>query len=286
MDDRPAPAADYHAVPAAGGMPAQTALLTGRAVFTEAWALIPRGVLRDITVSYLPGWRGTRAWVLARPMSGFAETFAQLKLHIAPGGGAARPEPEADAEAVVYVLSGTMILTLDGTAHALAAGGYVYVPPGTPWQVAVPKSAEGETRAIWIRKRWEPAEGLTPPAPVVAAADRTAPHPMPEGHEGWSTTRFVDPEDLRHDMHVNIVTLEPGRTIPFEETHVMEHGIYVLNGRGVYQVNRDWVEVEPGDFLWLRAFCPQSCYAGGPAPFRYLLYKDVNRHMPLAPPAG
>ena len=41
------------------------------------------------------------------------------------------------------------------------------------------------------------------------------------------------------------------------------------------------VEVGPGDFMWLRAFCPQACYAGGPGRFRYLLYKDVNRHAPL-----
>ena len=56
---------------------------------------------------------------------------------------------------------------------------------------------------------------------------------------------------------------------------------YVLQGKGVYRLNQDWVEVEAGDFMWLRAFCPQACYAGGPGPFRYLLYKDVNRHMPL-----
>ena len=43
------------------------------------------------------------------------------------------------------------------------------------------------------------------------------------------------------------------------------------------------VEVEAGDFMWLRAFCPQACDAGGPVPFRYLLYKDVNRHAPLVP---
>ena len=40
-------------------------------------------------------------------------------------------------------------------------------------------------------------------------------------------------------------------------------------------------EVEAGDYMWLRAFCPQACYAGGPGKFRYLLYKDVNRHMPF-----
>jgi (S)-ureidoglycine aminohydrolase len=45
----------------------------------------------------------------------------------------------------------------------------------------------------------------------------------------------------------------------------------------------DWVEVEAGDYMWLRAFCPQACYAGGPGRFRYLLYKDVNRHAKLRP---
>jgi (S)-ureidoglycine aminohydrolase len=40
------------------GLPDQTALHTGRAVFTEAYALIPRGVMRDIVTSYLPHWNG------------------------------------------------------------------------------------------------------------------------------------------------------------------------------------------------------------------------------------
>ena len=52
--------------------------------------------------------------------------------------------------------------------------------------------------------------------------------------------------------------------IPFADTHVTEHGLYVLEGKAVYLLNRDWVEVEAGDFMWLRAFCPQACYAGGP----------------------
>ena len=50
----------------------------------------------------------------------------------------------------------------------------------------------------------------------------------------------------------------------------------------VYLLNQDWVEVQEGDFMWLRAFCPQACYAGGPGRFRYLLYKDVNRHATLS----
>ena len=60
-----------------GGHPPQTQLLSDRAVFTEAYAFIPRGVMRDIVTSNLPFWEKTRLWVLARPLSGFAETFSQ-----------------------------------------------------------------------------------------------------------------------------------------------------------------------------------------------------------------
>jgi (S)-ureidoglycine aminohydrolase len=74
-----------------GGAPPQTDLLSGRAIFTEAYAVIPRGVQRDIVTSALPFWDKTRAWILASPMRGFAETFAELIVEVAPGGGSARP---------------------------------------------------------------------------------------------------------------------------------------------------------------------------------------------------
>ena len=83
---------------------------------------------------------------------------------------------------------------------------------------------------------------------VVKEAD-IAPNAMPGTDGKWATTRFVDPEDVRHDMHVNIVTFQPGAVIPFLETHVMEHGLYVLEGKAVYRLNQDWVEVEAGDFV-------------------------------------
>ncbi len=66
----------YYAVP--GGLPAQSELMTDRAVFTDAYAVIPKGTMRDIVTSLLPGWQDTRAWVLARPLTGFAETFSQM----------------------------------------------------------------------------------------------------------------------------------------------------------------------------------------------------------------
>ncbi|RMH48764.1 MAG: (S)-ureidoglycine aminohydrolase [Alphaproteobacteria bacterium] len=265
----------------ADGLPPQRALMTGRAVFTESYAVIPRGVMRSIVTSALPHWRGARAWILARPLSGFAETFAHYLLEVAPGGGSGRPEPDPGAEAVLFVTRGEMTLEIEGTGRRLGPGGYAYLPPRARWTV---QNRGAESLGFhWIRKAYEPVEGVAPPAPFVTTEDDHPPEPMPDTAGAWATTRFVDPEDMAHDMHVNIVTFAPGGSIPFEETHVMEHGLYVLQGKAVYRLNRNWVEVEAGDYMWLRAFCPQACYAGGPEPFRYLLYKNVNRHPPLAP---
>ncbi len=256
-----------------GGLPDQNTRSRDRAILTTAYAVLPRDTLSSITASALPGWDGATAWILARPLTGFAETFAQLIVTLAPGGGAAAPEPDAGAEAALFVLDGTLALDIDGTAHVLAPGAFAYVPPGAAWSVHTHDGAS----FVWVRKRHVPAPGLDLPDALVTSDADVAPTPMPGTEGKWATTRFIDPADLRHDMHLNIVTFQPGATIPFAETHVMEHGIYILQGRGNYLLNDTWVEVEAGDFLWLRAFCPQACYAAGPGPFRYLLYKDVNR---------
>ena len=266
-----------------GGLPPQTDLLTGRAVFTTSYAVIPRGVMSDIVTSYLPFWEKTRAWVLSRPLSGFAETFSQYIMEAEPGGGSERPDTEAGVESVLFVVEGELTLVLGGKRHVLEAGGYAYVAPAVKWSAK--NGGKQPARFHWIRKAYEPVDGIEAPESFVTSDSAVTPSPMPGTDGKWATSRFVDPADLRHDMHVTIVTFEPGAVIPFAETHVMEHGLYVLEGKAVYRLNQDWVEVEAGDYMWLRAFCPQACYAGGPGKFRYLLYKDVNRHMKLSAPA-
>jgi (S)-ureidoglycine aminohydrolase len=272
----------YYAPP--GGLPPQTALMTGRAVFTEAYCVIPRGCFSDIVTSALPGWSKTRLWLIARPMTGFAETFSQYVMEVAPGGGSDMPDAETGAEHVLFLTHGEITLTIGTEAHDLRPGGYAFIPPATPWRLL----AEGPepARFHWIRKLYEPAPGIPAPKAFVTNERAIKPVAMPDTGGRWATTRFADPADLAHDCHVNIVTFQPGGLIPFEETHVMEHGLYVLEGKAVYKLNQDWVEVEAGDFMWLRAYCPQACYAAGPGPFRYLLYKDVNRHAKLRGPGA
>ncbi|WP_265447131.1 bifunctional allantoicase/(S)-ureidoglycine aminohydrolase [Flexivirga meconopsidis] len=262
-----------------GGLPAQTDLTTDRSVFTEAYAVLPARTMTDIVTSNLPFWDATRLWVLARPLTGFSETFSQYIVEVSPGGGSDKPELNPAAEGVLFVVDGALRLDLAGEQHELQPGSYVFVPPGTQW--ALHNTSDATATFHWIRKRYEAVEGIDAPEAFVTHESDVEAGAMPDTDGRWTTQRFVDPSDVRHDMHVNIVNFEPGGVIPFPETHVMEHGLYVLEGKAVYLLNKDWVEVEAGDFMWLRAFCPQACYAGGPGRFRYLLYKDVNRHAAL-----
>lgn len=265
-----------------GGLPPQTQLLSDRAIFTEAYAIIPKRVMTDIVTSFLPFWEKMRMWVIARPLTGFAETFSQYIVEVQAGGGSKRPELDLCAQGVLFVVEGEMDITIEGVPHHLATGGYAYLPPGCTWTLK--NNSDANVKFHWIRKAYQFVEGLDAPEAFVASDQEVELTEMPATDGVWGTTRFVDPTDMRHDMHVNIVTFQPGGVIPFDETHVMEHGLYVLEGKAVYHLNGEWVEVEAGDFMWLRSFCPQSCYAGGPGPFRYLLYKDVNRHMPFIRP--
>ena len=262
-----------------GGLPPQTEMIRDKAIFTESYAVIPAGVLSDITTSYLPFWDKTRLWVIARPLTGFAETFSHYIMDVSRGGGSARPDDNPQAQSVIFVVEGKGSLVIEGQEYTLSSGSYAYIPAGASWSIS--NDLSDKLVFHWIRKRYEAVEGLDAPAAFVTSDQNTAPIAMPDTDGKWATTRFVDPADLRHDMHVNIVTFKKGGIIPFDETHVMEHGLYVLQGRGAYHLNKDWYEVEPGDYMWLRAFCPQSCYALGDEPFRYLLYKDVNRHAKL-----
>jgi (S)-ureidoglycine aminohydrolase len=274
-DNQMETAAKYY-VPT-GGLPAQSQIMTDRAVFKDAYAVIPKGVMSDIVTSFLPNWVDARFWIIARPLTGFAETFSHYIAEVAPNGGSTDPEVDASVESVLFVVAGTIELSIEGKVHILNAGGYAFLPPACNW--ALKNTSDVNANFHWIRKRYQAVAGLDTPEAFVTSDQDVAPTAMPDTNGAWATTRFVEPTDLRHDMHVTIVTFQPGGSIPFAETHVMEHGLYVLQGKAVYHLNQDWVEVESGDYMWLRAFCPQACVAAGPEPFRYLLYKDVNRHM-------
>ena len=225
-----------------GGLPTQSNLLTDRAVFKSAYAVIPRGCFADIVTSLLPLWKHMRMWVVARPMTGFAETFSQYLVQLQPEGGSDNPESNASVQSVLFLTSGAVKLTIDNESHIMESGDYAYIPAGSEWSIW--SNSNEVTNFHWIRKLYKGVKGIKRPVAFVKNENECEDVEMPNSNGTWFTKRFVEPDDLRHDMHVNIVTFQPGGVIPFAETHVMEHGIFILEGKAVYHLNQDWVEVE------------------------------------------
>ena len=178
-----------------GGLPPQSQLLSGRAIFTDAYAFIPKGVMTDIVTSALPHWKGERAWVLARPLSGFAETFSQMVVELSPGGGSDRPETDPEAESVLFVTEGSLTLVIDGKPATLVPGAYAYLPPGCNWTI---RNHAGPVASFhWIRKRYERVEGIDVPARTL---HRPRQRPRP-GRHGRYRRRLGDDAFRRSGRH-------------------------------------------------------------------------------------
>lgn len=138
--------------------------MTQRAVFTTAYAFIPRGCFSDIVTSYLPGWTQTRLWLIARPMTGFSETFSQYVMEVQPGGGSDAPDADTGAEHWLFFTGGLATLTIDGTGTEMEAGSYAYIPAGKPWKLL----AEGKGAApafTGCARFGNPPRASPPPTP-------------------------------------------------------------------------------------------------------------------------
>jgi (S)-ureidoglycine aminohydrolase len=90
--------------------------------------------------------------------------------------------------------------------------------------------------------------------------------------------RSLMPDGPAYDFAVNTMTYDPGASLSMVEVHAMEHGLLMLEGGGIYRLGDSWYPVQAGDFIWMRAYCPQWFGALGKKPAKYLIYKDWRRH--------
>jgi (S)-ureidoglycine aminohydrolase len=232
----------------------------------------PEGVL----ISRLPSYEATVVRFLAAPVLG--AQFAQFSLEIAAGGGTRRALLEPDIQQFYYVLSGTVMLGV-GTNQPtdVTAGGFVYVPPGVP--LTIRNVAGDVARLIGVRKRYEVIDLPRPEAFISHRDD--VPITNHTGLDGRGFQFLLPSGDLRFDFEMNLMHFKPGAFFPDVETHVMEHGLYMLAGQGLYLLGDEWHEIWADDFIWMGGFCPQQFYPTGFDDAIYLLYKNVNRDVQL-----
>ena len=239
-----------------------------RTMVTPHYAVMPpEGILE----SRLPGFARTKIRFHTSPAMG--ANFAQALLEMEDGGGTTTPLQDG-LEHFLYVLDGTAEIVADGQARHLDAGGYAYIAAGRACAI---RAMGGPARAIWIKRPYVPAEGIAPRASFFGHRRDVPKVNKHTRGRAWQT--LLGEADLSMDMEINILSFEPGTYFPFVETHIMQHGLYMLEGQGLYLLGREWHECWAGDFIWMGAYVPQQFYATGWGETAYLLYKDVNRDV-------
>jgi (S)-ureidoglycine aminohydrolase len=237
-----------------------------RTVVKSRYALItPDGFVP----SNLPGWKNCVVHVNISPVL-IGPRFTQLQVAMgADGVGEGNTGPN---QYFIYVLEGLGSLGLAEKRHRLEAGSFAYVPPGKDIQL---KSSGGTFKVLIFQKPFEPIKGQPVPATIVGHEREVKGEPFLGNTE--ARLQVLLPDKPEFDLAVNIFTYQPGATLPFVETHIMEHGILMLKGQGVYRLDADYHPVRAGDVIWMGSYCPQWFVAMGKTPASYIYYKDVNR---------
>ena len=214
----------------------------------------------------LPGADGVEFVIHVAPQLG--ARFTQMTAEFGSGGKLG-PTP---AQRFVYVIEGKLELTVGKKKHVLGTGGFAYLPQGIDHDVR----ARSRSRAAVIEKAYEPEAGAAKPEVVIGSEAAIKPVAL----MGDSALRVCSlmPDGPPYDFAVNTMTYDPGAALSMVEIHVMEHGLLMLEGGGIYKLSESWYPVEAGDFIWMAPYCPQWFGALGKTPAKYLIYKDWRRH--------
>ncbi|MFI5335744.1 MAG: (S)-ureidoglycine aminohydrolase [Opitutales bacterium] len=218
--------------------------------------------------SVVPGLTGATTAILINGSLG--ARFAQLLVTFLEGGSAVLPP--GDNQTFGYLQHGAATVTAGGRKVKAGPGWYFYAPAGSAWSLT--DVAPG-TRVTLFQKKYAALPGT--PAPAALIADAALVPGTPFLGDPAANLQVLLPDTPAFDMAVNIFAYQPGGHLPFVEIHVMEHGLIMLGGQGVYRLEDSWYPVEQGDVIWMGPYCPQWFVAMGKQPASYLYYKDVNR---------
>lgn len=248
-------------------------LITRSIIKKENYVLLePDGLVKNS----IPGYVNCDVTILGSPALG--ASFADYLVTARAGGKNSGLGGEG-IETFLYVISGEVtVKNADKEAH-LTEGGYIYSPEGN--KVAFENKGSTDAKLFVYKRRYEQVEDLKAYTVLGNASD--LPWIDYEGMENCHIKDFLPAAgNFGFDMNIHILKFKLGASHGYIETHVQEHGMYFLSGKGMYRVDDEWIPVKEGDYMFLDAYCPQACYAvGREDDLTYIYSKDCNRDVQL-----
>jgi (S)-ureidoglycine aminohydrolase len=224
--------------------------------------------------SPLVNWKKTTGVILISPAMGGHPRGPRFVQYLAMTTSESETTGASEGvQRLIYVLDGSV--SLDGVT--LKTDDFAWLAPHEKYAI----NGQGEGKLLVFEKPYAPlasTEESLPPR-IVSSFSKIAAEPFLGDPDAMLTTLL--PISPAFDMAVNVFTYQSGATLPFVETHVMEHGLYMRSGQGVYRLGKKWYPVAKGDTIWMAAYCPQWFVAMGKESASYIYYKDIHRD-PLA----
>lgn len=247
-------------------------LLSTRAIIkTGKYALIPpEGRVNNV----IPNLKDCNVSIIASPELG--TKFAFYTVDVQPGGGTTVPFQEDGIETFVFCRSGKGSIKVEDQAYLIEDNGYVFAPASQ--SVELKNESNEVWRLLLYKQRYRELAGYQSRV-VVGNLNDIQDLPYDE----MENVRIKDllPVDLGFDVNFHTLSFEPGGCHPYVETHLQEHGLYFLEGEGVYLIDDQWVPVGPEDFIWFGPYIPQAFYGAGRTNATYIYTKDCNRDVKL-----
>ncbi|BBN03284.1 (S)-ureidoglycine aminohydrolase [Marchantia polymorpha subsp. ruderalis] len=239
-----------------------------RSVYERDYALITP---ESQVFSPISGWINSLAAFLITPAMGshFSMYFVKFQ------GNSSAAQPSKGVERFVFVVDGQIQLSCEGQNHLIQADGYAYVPPGTIHEIR----SDGSSMLLIYERRYSNEVGLKPEL-IVGVTDV---QPLLDTPGEVFELRKLLPTNGVYDFNIHIMDFQPGEYLNVKEVHYNQHGLLLLEGRGIYRLGKDWHPVQAGDVIWMAPYVPQWYAALGRTRSRYIIYKDVNRDPLLHP---
>lgn len=212
-----------------------------------------------------PEWANAELVYLITPQMG-----ARLSMALIEASGEGQAPANPGIARFAFVISGELALQGPEGEKRLGAEDYAFLPASS--EVSI-RYGRGARVAL---TEWKPVPGgdATSREIVGHAAERAG---VPLRGDDRLMVQKLLPAGADFDIEFNLMSFEPGASLPYVESHFMEHGLLFLDGGGVYRLDDQWYPVKAGDAIWMGPHVPQWFGALGRARSRYLICKNYNR---------
>lgn len=255
------------------GYPKET--LSSRAIVKPgSFAVIPKdGLVNNV----IPNIKNSRVSIVCSPKIG--ASFVQYIIELNENGHTtSKMACEEGIESFLYVIDGNVEIEINDKKYTLTSGGYAFSPSG--FGIDFKNLDKTMSKILFYKQKYIGLKNQPLPSVIVSNINDVE-YRIYDDMENVFIKDFLPIDDLSYDMNMHILSFAPGGCHPFVETHVQEHGAYILQGDGMYLLGESWLPIRTEDFVWFGPYVQQGSYGVGRENFTYIYSKDCNRDVTL-----